>query len=264
MVPASGGWKLAGITSWGFGCASHDFYGAYTRVANYSSWVYSFPPIAPFERDYPSILPTDADPFVGAPLTCSPGTWLGENLEYSFQWYRVGQSDDTPIPGATNATYTLSLQDVDTSVYCKVTAANASGTVSDTSGTSGTVYVATPTPAPTVAPLDVTAPNLHVRSTNCKNKVCQVVLEASDDLSAVDGIEGRLSFRADGCSASNGSTACQSANQSRTLAAAPKSGNRWKFRFSVKRSGRGVLAVRARDTAGNLQLTPTKIKLVVH
>lgn len=35
----SGTWRLAGITSWGFGCAEPGFYGVYTRLKNYASFI---------------------------------------------------------------------------------------------------------------------------------------------------------------------------------------------------------------------------------
>lgn len=40
VVPtAEGGWKLAGIVSFGYGCARANFYGVYTRVPTYVTWI---------------------------------------------------------------------------------------------------------------------------------------------------------------------------------------------------------------------------------
>lgn len=43
VVPtADGGWKLAGLVSFGYGCARANFYGVYTRVSQYVTWLESY------------------------------------------------------------------------------------------------------------------------------------------------------------------------------------------------------------------------------
>ncbi len=42
VANTGGGWKLAGITSFGIGCARANTYGIYTRVSSYLDWIRSF------------------------------------------------------------------------------------------------------------------------------------------------------------------------------------------------------------------------------
>jgi hypothetical protein len=74
---------------------------------------------------------------VGQTLTTTNGTWSGTlPFTYTYQWQRNG----SPISGAISQTYVLVEADADTSVTCKVTAANSIGAAS---ANSNSLYIFT-------------------------------------------------------------------------------------------------------------------------
>ncbi len=79
---------------------------------------------------------------VGSTLTASTGTWTGDSLTFTYQWYR----GDEPINGATSSTYVLSANDLNSVVTCKVDGGNVAG--GDTIATAATATVAPGGPDP--------------------------------------------------------------------------------------------------------------------
>lgn len=75
---------------------------------------------------------TFADPFVGTIASCSDGTWTNSPTGFTYQWLRNGAS----ISGATTSFYILDNADVGTTITCRVTATNASGSRSAVSSNS--------------------------------------------------------------------------------------------------------------------------------
>jgi hypothetical protein len=65
-------------------------------------------------------------PTVGDVLTCSKGSWTGDQLTFGLKWLRNG----IPIPGATESTYTVASADLGHQLVCRVTASNLKATVS--------------------------------------------------------------------------------------------------------------------------------------
>ena len=70
VVPtADGGWKLAGIVSFGYGCARANFYGVYTRVSTYVTWVEGYTGSL---NTTPATLPTPAPTETPVVTTSNP------------------------------------------------------------------------------------------------------------------------------------------------------------------------------------------------
>ena len=98
-VSENGAWVLAGITSWGIGCADLNA-GVYTNVANYIIWIRSQLP--GIEGVTPAIEGSTV-PKVGVPLRASVGSWRPSGVALAFQWIIDGVivgTDQSYVPSA--------------------------------------------------------------------------------------------------------------------------------------------------------------------
>ncbi|HEX8647230.1 MAG TPA: hypothetical protein VF715_10035, partial [Thermoleophilaceae bacterium] len=104
----------------------------------------SVTPAPPVNGSAPSITGTPRD---GQTLTASNGTWTGTSpFTYAHQWRRCDSSgaNCVNITGATGATYDLTPADVGSTIRVAVTATNAAGSQSATSGQTATVTARPP------------------------------------------------------------------------------------------------------------------------
>ncbi len=84
-------------------------------------------PPAPVNQTVPAI---SGSAVVGSGLTCSTGTWTNAPTGYSYVWSRAG----TALGSAMPATHAVVVADVGKAITCTVTASNAGGGASATSG----------------------------------------------------------------------------------------------------------------------------------
>lgn len=83
---------------------------------------------------------------VGQTLTVNTGTWTGNNIIYTYSWYKGNE----PIYGANAATYVPTANDVGYAILCTVSGDNSSG--GETANTAYTSNVVGNSPTYSVAP----------------------------------------------------------------------------------------------------------------
>jgi hypothetical protein len=123
-----------------------------TGTVEHNVYVASASTPAPVNTAAPSIAGTAA---VGDRLTASPGTWSG-GPTYAYQWSDCNSSGSgcTSIAGATGTTYTVANGDEGHTIEVTVTATNAGGSASATSGPTAVV------PTPSSPPSNSQAPSV--------------------------------------------------------------------------------------------------------
>ena len=127
-------------------------YGSATATSNASSTVVAALQ-TPANAAAPTIAGTAA---VGNSLTVGNGSWSGSPTQYSYQWMDCNRSGAscTPISGATSISHEVDPGDEVHTIRVSVTATNAAGSTSASSGATG-VVATSPPPAPvnTAAPV---------------------------------------------------------------------------------------------------------------
>ena len=83
---------------------------------------------------------------VGQTLTANVGTWTGNNITYSYSWYK----NDEPIYGANSSTYVLTANDAGYAITCSVSGDNEAG--GDSVNTVSTSNVVSNAPVCSVLP----------------------------------------------------------------------------------------------------------------
>lgn len=138
-INVSGTNYLAGVTSWGYGCAWLSP-GIYTKVSNYVAWIESIVGAGPADFNESPNPTISGFAVVGQTLSADAGVWDPEP-SFTYQWFSGGRT----ISRATGSRYKVSRSDLNKTITVSVTATSP-GYVETTRTSSATSSVSTTMP----------------------------------------------------------------------------------------------------------------------
>ena len=253
----TGGWKLVGVVSWGFECASDKTRSVFADASVDESFISTPPTIAPYFLSRPVIT---GELKVGSTLTCALGDLGGDApSSFSYLWYGGG----VPIPDATGPTLTPDNTYTGLPVLCAASAKNAGGDSGfyyseEVLIAPGSSNQATPTPVTTSSSQqDTTPPRATVVNFTCTARKCSIAIAANDADSGVQTVSAVAQIVYSGrCAKSKTCTKVKT----KSVALRSKDQQTWKGSFSLprKRNKQATVVVSTTDNVGNVAANAAK------
>jgi hypothetical protein len=233
--------RQAGISSWGDSCASSVYYGVWSRVPAFASWISSNAPITPRVQKAPSLR---GHLIAGRRVSCTGAIIDGDltSLRYRFQ-----DSKGKILQASTLPKYLLRARDVGRTIRCTITARTSTSSVSTSSPWGGPVRN---NPAN-----DATPPRITKMTSTCAQRQCSlkvVVYEPPADASGIAGVTVGGTWSGIICTTLEGVRTCAPTTRTLSITLVTHDKTTYQYSFKVPHSGTLALQAQARDRKGNV------------
>ena len=244
VTDAAGVVRQAGITSWGYACASSRYYGAWTRVSAFAVWLAQHIPLPPVVHTAPTVT---GSPIVGQVLMCHAGSTDGIGITTDYIWE---DSSGTKLNSLNASAYVPRQADAGKTLRCTLVARNSAG-----SATASSPWIG-PVSNTAASAQDKTSPRVRAVRVKCRQGQCTMGISARDPGRTASGVAAIILqsglWSSKTCIRVNRVRSCTPVSEQISFTETGQDARYYYYRFSVPKRGRLTFQVQVSDRSGNM------------